>query len=221
MGEKTALRNYWETEYRRTDTPFDIENPDEWVASLEEDGKVRGNVLDSGCGPGRTAIYLSGLGYGVTGVDISENAIARAKRKSTVKNLNARFICSDVRELSGYDGYFNTVIDIGCLHSLFDENDRRDYTASLHRICDKGAVIYLRAISDANLKSGDGLAKRGIPAMSERQVRDSFYEGWRINDMEQREINLLTDSGYKKARCWFAEIVRISQPSLKNIIDTI
>jgi hypothetical protein len=108
--------------------------------------------------------------------------------------------------LPGYDGYFNTVIDIGCLHSLFGENDRRDYAASLHRLCDKDAIIYMRAISDANLKKGDS-SKRGIPAMNELQIRDSFHEGWQINDLEQREIDLLTDSGYKKAYCWFAEIV--------------
>lgn len=208
MNEKTELRDYWETEYRRTDTPFDVQNPDEWIASLEKGGKIRGNVLDSGCGPGRTAIYLSGLGYRVTGVDIAENAIKRARRKAVGK-CGARFVCSDIRGLSGYDGHFDTVVDIGCLHSLFDENARRDYAASLHRICAKDAVIYLRAISDANLKKEGYPIKRGIPAMSERQIRDSFHEGWRINGLEQREIDLLTDSGYKKALCRFAEILRI------------
>jgi SAM-dependent methyltransferase len=208
VNETPALRDYWETEYRRTDTPFDVQNPDEWIASLEKDGGIRGNVLDSGCGPGRTAIYLSKLGYKVMGVDIAENAIERARRKAVEEKCDARFVCSDIRDLSGYDGRFDTVIDIGCLHSLFDENDRRNYAASLHRICAKDAVVYLRAISDANLKKETVSIKRGVPAMSERQIRDSFHEGWRINALEEREIDLLTDNGYKKAHCRFAEISR-------------
>ena len=160
MNETPALRDYWETEYRRTDTPFDVQNPDEWIASLEKDGGIRGNVLDSGCGPGRTAIYLSKLGYKVMVVDIAENAIERARRKAVEEKCDARFVCSDIRDLSGYDGRFDTVIDIGCLHSLFDENDRRNYAASLHRICAKDAVVYLRAISDANLKKETVSIKR-------------------------------------------------------------
>jgi 2-polyprenyl-3-methyl-5-hydroxy-6-metoxy-1,4-benzoquinol methylase len=208
MNENAALRNYWESEYRRSNTPFDIADPDEWIASLEREGRICGNILDCGCGPGRTAIYLSAHGYGVTGVDISERAIDRAKRKAAERKLDTQFICSDIRELRGYDGYFNIVVDIGCLHSLFDENDRCDYAASLHRLCCKNAIIYLRAISNANLKSGGNSAKHGIPAMSERQIRDSFQDGWQINDLNQRETNIMTDNGYKKACCWFAEILR-------------
>jgi 2-polyprenyl-3-methyl-5-hydroxy-6-metoxy-1,4-benzoquinol methylase len=210
MNEKTELRNYWEKEYQRTDTPFDVEMPDDWIADLEKRGKIRGNVLDSGCGPGRTAIYLSRLGYEVTGVDISENAIERARRKCGEGKCGVHFVCSDMRELSGYDGHFDTVVDIGCLHSLFHENDRAEYTASLHRLCGKGANVFLRAISDVNTKNGGNAGKRGIPAISDRQIRDAFSAGWIINNMEQREIDLLTDNGFKKAYCWFAEISRLA-----------
>lgn len=210
MDTIEKLRAYWEKEYTRVDTPFDVEQPDEWIAALEKSGKILGHVLDSGCGPGRTAIYLSRHGYRVTGVDISGHAIERAQEKAAQAGCDAHFICSDMCGLSGYDGEFDTVIDIGCLHSLFDEGSRQDYAASLHRVCREGAVVYLRAISDTNMKRKNVSGKCGIPALSENDVRKAFEPGWEVRQLEEREIDLLTDHGYRKAHCWFAEMVRLA-----------
>ncbi|MDR1132685.1 MAG: methyltransferase domain-containing protein, partial [Synergistaceae bacterium] len=129
MINVSELRQYWEKEYERTDTPFDTEVPDEWIADLEKRGKIRGNVLDAGCGPGRTSIFLAGLGYDVTGVDISGNAIERAASESISKNAGVRFIQTDICEWPGYDGYFDTVIDIGCFHSLPTDDERGNYVS--------------------------------------------------------------------------------------------
>jgi cyclopropane fatty-acyl-phospholipid synthase-like methyltransferase len=207
MEESAKLRQYWEEEYERTDTPFDIDDPDEWIADLERRGQIRGNILDAGCGTGRTSIFLAKLGYDVTGVDISSNAVERAMRKVASENFHIRFIQTNVCEWIGYDGFFDTVIDIGCFHSLFTESDRKSYALTLHRICRTGAVVYLRAISNANLRREEK-SNRTFPALSEASIRSAFRVGWIVSDMAHREIDLLTDNGYKRAYCWFAEIKR-------------
>jgi ubiquinone/menaquinone biosynthesis C-methylase UbiE len=210
MDSVSKLKNYWEKEYEAMDTPFDVENPDEWIAELEKKGKIRGNVLDSGCGPGRTSIYLAARGYDVTGVDISVNAIERARQKMTAKAYAARFVQANMCELSGYDDYFDTVIDIGCLHSLFEEKDRKDYAAALRRVCKHDAMVYLRAFSRMNLKRENYSADRGLPALDEEQIQMAFSEGWAMKDLAHREIDILGSHGeYKKGYCWFAEIGRI------------
>ncbi|MDR3165974.1 MAG: methyltransferase domain-containing protein [Synergistaceae bacterium] len=207
MEESAKLRQYWEKEYERTDTPFDIDAPDEWIADLEQRGQIRGNILDAGCGTGRTSIFLAKLGYSVTGVDISANAVERAARKTVSGEFHIRFIQANICEWIGCDNFFDTVIDIGCFHSLFTENDRKSYASTLQRVCKAGAVVYLRAISEANLQREEK-SRRAFPAMSEASIRSAFEVGWIVNSMAHREIDLLTDNGRKKAYCWFAEIKR-------------
>ena len=210
MEQVSRLKDYWEREYERTDTPFDIEAPDEWVAGLQKEGRIHGNVLDAGCGPGRTSLYLADQGFNVLGIDISHNAIERAKQKAAERRSSARFLQADVCELPGCDNSFDTVIDIGCLHSLFDENARRKYAAMLHRVCRDGAAVYVRAISDTNRKRANYPAGRGLPALSAEQIRDAFAEGWIVDDLIEKEIDLLTDNGeIKKAHCRFAHIRRV------------
>jgi SAM-dependent methyltransferase len=200
------LRQYWEKEYERTDTPFDVNIPDEWVADLEKRGKIRGNVLDSGCGPGRTSIFLAELGYDVTGVDISGHAIERAKGKSSSKNIDVCFIQTDICEWSNCDRYFDTVIDIGCFHSLLTDDERESYVATLHRICKPEAVVYLRALSAQNPQKGRS-SGRAFPALDDKTIYYYFGINWNISDIAHREIDLLTDNGViKKAYCWFLEI---------------
>ncbi|MDR2170322.1 MAG: methyltransferase domain-containing protein [Planctomycetaceae bacterium] len=205
----TNLRAFWEKEYESDKTPFDVNEPDLWVVELEKSGKLRGKIFDAGCGTGRTAIYLARLGYDIVGVDISNNAIERAKLKTAGMNKPPNFIQSDLCCLSGYDNSFDTVIDIGCFHSLFENELRYSYAATLYRICRPNAILYLRAISNAN-KKGIHTSGFNLPSISEEEIRDSFSSnGWKIKELEHQGVELLGDGGQtKKSYCWFAEIER-------------
>ena len=44
-------------------------------------------ILDIGCGTGRHAIELAGRGYGVTGFDLSEGQIRRAREKAAAAGV--------------------------------------------------------------------------------------------------------------------------------------
>ncbi|MDR1480508.1 MAG: methyltransferase domain-containing protein [Planctomycetaceae bacterium] len=203
----TNLREFWEKEYESDKTPFDVHEPDSWVAELEKNGKLHGKIFDAGCGPGRTTIYLAQLGYDILGADISSHAIERAKLKTTGIDNPPNFIQADLCRLSGYDNCFDTVIDIGCFHSLFEEKLRNCYAATLHRICRKNAVLYLRAISDANNK-GTHTSGFVLPSVNEEQIQNSFSSnGWQLIKLDHRLIELLGDGGQiKKSYCWFAEV---------------
>ena len=204
---KKKIHNYWEKEYECTTTQFDVDEPDEWIAKLEMSGKIYGNVLDAGCGPGRTAMFLADLGYNVLGVDISDNAIKRAKLKAEQKGCTAQFLQSDMCELSGYDNHFDTVIDIGCFHSLI-ESDRNKYAAALHRLCREEAVIFLRAFSDMNMKKIITPGEH-VPFLNEEQIRTAFTSnGWIVKNLVQKEIDLLVAQNEVRMNIyvWYAEI---------------
>jgi 2-polyprenyl-3-methyl-5-hydroxy-6-metoxy-1,4-benzoquinol methylase len=59
--------------------------------------KIR--ILDIGCGTGRHSIELAKRGYNVTGVDLSESQLKRAKEKASKQNLGIVFQKHDARDL--------------------------------------------------------------------------------------------------------------------------
>ncbi len=70
------------------------------------------HILDLACGKGRHAIYLNRLGFNVTGVDLSENSIKKAKKHT---NDSLSFNVHDMREPfdSTYDAIFNLFTSFG------------------------------------------------------------------------------------------------------------
>jgi len=66
-------------------------------------------ILDIGCGTGRHAIELTKRGYNVTGVDLSEDQIKRAREKAGEAGLTIEFQTQDARNLP-FDGEFDLAI---------------------------------------------------------------------------------------------------------------
>ena len=198
----------WDKVYSRKENPFDVNEPNDWVVELESDGKISGLVLDSGCGTGDNALYLAAKGHSVLGIDISIKAIERAREKAAEKGIkNAEFLQLNIFRLTGYDGRFSSVIDIGCFHSLHeDDQDRVKYVNMLKKACKAGAVIFLRAFSTANAKRP---GYKG-PQVSEEQIRTAFSGGWRIDRLESKDIDVkLSSVEIVKTNAWFAEIIRL------------
>jgi len=66
-------------------------------------------ILDVGCGTGRHAIELAKRGYNITGIDLSESQIQRAKEKAENVGLKIDFIVADARNLP-FDNEFDIAI---------------------------------------------------------------------------------------------------------------
>lgn len=62
-------------------------------------------ILDIGCGTGRHAIELTKRGYNVTGIDLSQAQLKRAKQKAEELNLKIDFQQQDARNLSFHDDF--------------------------------------------------------------------------------------------------------------------
>jgi 2-polyprenyl-3-methyl-5-hydroxy-6-metoxy-1,4-benzoquinol methylase len=56
-------------------------------------------IIDIGCGTGRHSIELAKRGYSVTGIDLSESMLAKAKEKAFKENLVIDFLRHDARNL--------------------------------------------------------------------------------------------------------------------------
>lgn len=62
-------------------------------------GDKSGRILDIGCGTGRHSIELTRRGYRMTGVDLSESMLSRAREKAKAAGLAIDFRRQDARDL--------------------------------------------------------------------------------------------------------------------------
>jgi len=69
------------------------------------------SILDIGCGTGRHSIELAKRGYSVTGVDLSDAQLKKARSKADMSNVQVQFLKADARNLD-FNNRFNLVIMI-------------------------------------------------------------------------------------------------------------
>jgi len=86
------------------------------ILNTVADGDEALRVFDLGCGNGATADMLSGLGHHVTGVDASEEGIARAKAAHPALNLQ---VGSAYDDLAARFGRFPIVVSLEVVEHLY------------------------------------------------------------------------------------------------------
>jgi SAM-dependent methyltransferase len=74
-----------------------------------------GRALDVACGTGRNALYLAAKGFDVTGIDISEVALAEARRRVQAASLPARFVQADLEALRLPEAEYDLIINFNYL----------------------------------------------------------------------------------------------------------
>lgn len=196
----------WEKVYAVRENPFDVADPDEWIVELEAEGKIRGAVLDAGCGAGHNALYLAAKGHDAVGVDITPKAIQCAGEKATERRIqNVTFLAANLCESFGYEGFFDSVIDIGCFHSLHEEDQKR-YADVLKQSCKSGATMHLRTLNAVDSANVPGTE----PAQTqERQIREVFSDGWKLEKIEWKNIEVVGFAEETvKTGAWFAQIAK-------------
>ncbi len=92
------FENFAETYDREAFTQGTLQEVDFIESEIGGDRLQR--ILDIGCGTGRHAIELARRGYRVTGVDLSESQLARARAKAKEMRVVVEFIQADARDLN-------------------------------------------------------------------------------------------------------------------------
>ncbi|MGZ4577131.1 MAG: class I SAM-dependent methyltransferase [Mycobacterium sp.] len=177
----------WDAAYRQEmPPPWSIGRPQPELAVLIDEGKVRSDVLDAGCGHAALSLTLAERDYTVVGLDSSATAIEAAAVAAAERGLTtATFAQADVTNFRGYDGRFSTILDSGLFHALPPEK-RQDYLQSILRAAAPGAALYILAFAAGVLGDADhGGAPRGF---AEAELRDAVSVLWRVDDLRPAKV---------------------------------
>ena len=170
----TPAMQRFDDAYKTHTAPWVIGEPQPAIVALEATGRIRGTVLDAGCGLGEHTILLTALDYDVVGIDFAPSAVAQARANAEAKGVPARFEVADATDLGGEPAY-DAVVDSALFH-LFGDADRERYVQSLHAVVRGGGLVHLLALSDAGRGFG--------PQVSEATIRASFETGWEIEALD-------------------------------------
>ncbi len=95
---QSLFENYAEKYDKESFTQGTVGECDFIEEELKFDKRLK--ILDVGCGTGRHTIELSKRGYTVTGIDLSQDQLQRAREKAESNDLTITFLQQDARKLS-------------------------------------------------------------------------------------------------------------------------
>ncbi len=160
---------HWDEAYQGS-PPWDIGYPQPAFAALVKDGEIKpGRALDIGCGTGENALLLAKSGCTVTGIDLVEAAINRARSKAKDRSLSADFIVGNVLSLDLLfsEGTFDIVIDSGLFHVMTDE-ERPAFAKQVHRVLKQGGNYFMMCFSDKDTGT------QGPRRISKEEIKRTF-----------------------------------------------
>ncbi|MFB8237984.1 class I SAM-dependent methyltransferase [Kitasatospora purpeofusca] len=108
-----------------------------WAARIDPEAAL----LDYGCGYGRLAGDLLGLGFrDIEGVDVAPELIARARAEQPA----ARFtVLADSPRLDRPDGSYDAAFLFAVLTCVPDDDAQRALVAELHRVLRPGGLLHI------------------------------------------------------------------------------
>lgn len=149
------------------------------LVGREEQGREPpyGKALDIGTGSGVWGVRLAKRGWEVTGIDVVERALRRARERAEREAVEMDIVRADVTALpeAGVGNGYRLLLDTGTFHGLADKQRRA-----------MGRVLGAVAAPDATLIL-DCFAprRRGpLPRGADRAEVERAFPDWEITDVE-------------------------------------
>lgn len=139
-------------------------------------------VLDLACGWGRIALPLAQCGYRMTGLDLSEAFLARARRDAEEARLDIDFRRGDMRDVP-FMGEFDAVIMMGAFGALeSDEEDQKVLHAVARALRPGGRFVIDQASRESLVRAF--------------RARDWAEREGGVLVLHERDLNLLESRNY-------------------------
>ena len=162
-------------------------------------------LLDVGCGPGWSALYLAALGYEVIGIDRSPAVLAHARSIGERVGSAVRFLAGDAFDLGRFHGACDLVFSCGVL-----EHFAREVTIDLVREQARCATYVLLQVPSRYTAYTGTITDERI--YSVRQLRGL---------VEEAGLRVVTSIGYGDvtARPWQRWLYRVLPHALWRLLQ--
>jgi cyclopropane fatty-acyl-phospholipid synthase-like methyltransferase len=149
------------------------------LVAREEDGygPPYGAALDVGTGSAVWGVQLAKRGWDVTGIDIVEHALRRARKRVDDAGVEMRVAHGDVTALreAGLGSGFRLVVDTGTFHGLTDAQ-REAMGRGVSAVAAPDAAVILDCFAPR---------RRGpLPRGASRADVERAFPGWKVTDVE-------------------------------------
>lgn len=162
-------RERWNNEYASGIPSLRNAAPSEFLAGVIK-GRKPGTALDLGIGQGRNAIFLASSGWEVTGIDISDVAVAQARKNAEQQGVK---ITTEVADLDAYDFGENRwdLVTSFYMHS-WHMNSKTDVPARILRSLKPGGVLVMEAFKRPPNSNGFVVAELATQFRNFRIIRN-------------------------------------------------
>ena len=171
-----------------------------------------GRALDIGCGYGRAAIFLAQEGWEADGVDFVPQAIEGAKQRAAAAGLppeRIHFHCADVTRLDFLHPPYDFAVDVGCLHSL-EEEDLQRLHGELCRLLRPGALFMLFAhLRDPEAEVDPERPRGLLQELLLRVFLNGADAGFQAEKVEHGTTTLPDGTSYASAWFWLRRQPRL------------
>ena len=135
-----------------------------------------GPALDLGCGSGVWGVPLAKRGWQVTGVDIVEKALERARDRAREAGVEMRVLRADVTALreAGVGSNFRLVLDTGTFHGLTDAQ-RTAMGGEVDPVAADDGTVLLDCFAPRRRPFWRGASQSDVEAA---------FPGWEVTDVE-------------------------------------
>lgn len=112
-------------------------------------------ILDVGCGTGAATWFIAREGFSTTGIDGSNTAITKAKKRFKEEGLNGDFLIGDIEKINYPDDYFDAVTDIVAIqHNTY--NKILEIIKETHRVLKPGGKLFSMMVQKGSYGYGLG-----------------------------------------------------------------
>lgn len=164
-------------------------------------------ALDAGCGVGGGAIYIAKYSKAkTTGITISPEQVSEARRNSILAGSEdlVDFKCMDFMRMDFPNDAFDLVFGI---ESVCYAYPKRIFLKEVLRVLKPGGVLIIN----------DGYLKREPITNSERDLRDSLCDGWRMKELVHFDHMSKTISDVGFTNLIVEDKAEMVRPTLRSI----